>query len=558
MSKKNKNEAPVRTASVGFKTKKGANNEIETNNNIQKKTVSKEAKRTLIITIIGSVLIVAAVASIVATLVAGILSGDEFDYLKENLNSYISLSKEEYTNLTVDHNPVEYSDEMLQREIDALLVKHKRQEPENAGKSYVNVAVSLGDIAYIRYRGYTVDENGRETEVDGECNFNDTALLPLEIGSQTMPGSFEHLLIGKVPSDYEDFAKVKAGEVLENDVIYLSYIAYYPSGAATSAEYERIDLSRTDIDEVYGEGFKAYLVGKEIGTALDSATFKQGAGTAAYSDMRVEFATRCESEPLTIDVTFPNDYTDSNGNGKELRGVTVKYDVYLDSVVVYETPEYDASFVTDTLGFTEEELSEYNGADIVAKHTEYVKAKCLENIAIVNKTLQRELVWDLIKDKGEIIKYPEAELERIYNAYYSEVESYYSTYADTYGYESIDAAAVDYYNLTSGADWQAYITEKAKTSIREDLVLYYIMKKEDFVPTDEEYSKKEDELIQEQLEYYLEAHEDEMSAFEGEEYDEQVELIRNGIKETYAEVFEYAVYKITCLDKLIAKYVTVT
>ncbi len=557
MSKKNNNEAPASKSSVGFKTKKGANNKIETENS-KKKPMSKETKRTLLITIIGSVLIVAAVASIVVTLVMGILSDGSFDYLKENLTGYIRLPREEYSNITVDVNPVEYSDDMLQRKIDKLLVKHKSKEPLNEGKSYVNVEVSLGDIVNnIRYRGYTVDENGRETELDGQCNFFDSRVEPLEIGSLTMPEGFEHALIGKIPSDHEAFNKVKAGGVLEGDVIYLSYIAYYPSGAARSVERERIDLSRTDIDEVYGEGFKAYLVGKEIGTALDSATFKQGAGTAAYSDMRVEFAIRSEGAPLTIELTFPNNYMDSQGGGKELRGVTAKYDVYLDSVVEYETPEYNAEFVTKTLGFTDEELSAYEGADIVAKHKAYLKAQCLEDVRIGNNMLARDMVWEIIKNKGEIIKYPKVEIDRIYNSYYSNIESYFDANFETKGYESIDAAAIDYLGLSFGADWQAHITEIAETKVKEDLILYYIMRNEGFVPTDEEYAKVEGEIIEDELNYYLESHEKEMSAFDDAEYEAQVELIRNEIKVAYSEVLEYAVHKIVCLDKLVEKYVKV-
>lgn len=552
MSKKNNVSAPV-----GFKTKKGANNKTQVITN-QKKTMSKEEKRNLIITVVGSVLIVLIVALIAATVIMSIIGEDKFDYLKENLSKYITVSKDEYSNITVDIDPEVYSDAMLEREIDALLVKHKNKEALDEGKSYVSKPITLGDIAHIRYRGYTVDAEGRETEIEGACNFGDENPLALEIGSKAMILGFEKALIGKIPENYKAFDKLQGGQVREGDVIYLSYIAYYPSGAAKSVENERIDLSRSDLDSVYGEGFSAYFVGKDIQSPLGSATFKKDNGTAAYSDMKIEYATRCESEPLTIDVTFPKGYTNSNGEGQNLRGVAAKFDIYIDKTVEYATPDYNAEFVSNTLGFSNEDLAAYEGADIVAKHTAYLKAQCEKQVEQTNKALVREAVWNKIKGLGTVIKYPEAEYERVYGNYYESVEDYLSANGESKGYKTIDDAAIDYFGLPYGTDWQAYVKGRAEGEIREDLALYYIMKKEGFVPTDEEYAAYQNEIVENEVQIYLSDNEDKFEKFEGAEYDEQVDILRREIREVYQNIIKYMVHKNVCLDKLVeAKYVTV-
>jgi hypothetical protein len=46
-----------------------------------------------------------------------------------------------------------------------LLYKNKAKEASNKGAEVLDVPISVGDTAKIYYRGYTVDEEGREWEV---------------------------------------------------------------------------------------------------------------------------------------------------------------------------------------------------------------------------------------------------------------------------------------------------------------------------------------------------------------------------------------------------------
>ena len=553
MAKNKYNTAPpINTKPTGLKMRNGANKTVEPSPEVKRVRTPEEIKKRngIIITVIAAILIVAIVASVTAVIVAAILKGDSIDYLKDNLTGYIKLSRDDYTGLEIDIPLMEYSDEMVTAEINKLIVKHKSEDALADGTGFVDKPVDLGDEINYRYRIYYVDENGKETEIPGYCNFNDKNLATLVIGSQNRGFlGFEESLIGVVPSDYKEFKKIKAGTVSAGDVIYVSCTAFYPGGAAGSKSYERVDLSRDDVDDVWGEGFRNFIIGEEIGTVIGSKTFPTSDGSIGYSDLKVEFATQCETDALTFDVVFAANHSDGTEIGKTLRDTAARIDVYIDSVVKYDTPEYNAEFITKTLGISEDELSAYDG-DTVAKHKAFVKATVEKNVAKTNEALISEAIWEKISDKGEIKKYPKGEYDRIFGAYSASVENYYNQYAEERGYSSVDAAAIDYLELESGADWQAYLKGVTESEIHKDLVLYYIIRKEGFIPTDKEYDEEYNELLSGYVEYYLEKHADEFEKFEGAEYDEQLKILTDEIKGIYGPTINYNVYKNILLRKM--------
>ena len=553
MANNNNNKAPVNTKPQGFKTRKGASNKAVASPDEKRVRTPEEIKRRngIIITVVAAVLIVAAVAGLCAVIISAIIKGGKVDYLKDDLSKYINISKEDYTGIEIDVPLVEYSDAMLTAEINKLIVKNKSEKAEHDGYGITSAPIALGDVISFIYRVYTVDENGKQTEIPGYCNFNDDNKATLEIGSQN--GwflGFEESLLGVVPQDNDNFKKINAGTVTADDVIYLSYTAYYPTGAATSASYERIDLSRDDIDSTYGEGFKNFMFGSQIGEKLDVATFKTADGSIGYSDMKIEFATKCEKNCLTYDVTFPADHNDGTEEGIALRGVKAKIDIYIDSAVKYKTPEYNSEFITGTLGVSEDALSSYSGEDTVAKHKEYLKASILKDVERTNEMLISEAIWKVISAKGEVIKYPEDKYNELYNAYNANVESYYNQYAESQGFPSIDSAAISYFGLSSGADWQAHIKGLVEKKVKEDLILYYIIRKEGFLPTDAEYEAEYNLLLSEYVDYYLGVHADEFKNFEGAEYDEQLKILTDEIKGVYGTQIDYDVYINTLLRKM--------
>ena len=564
MAKKNTNQAPVSAKPQGFKTRNGANNKTVPLVDQKKPKSPEEIKKRngIIITVVAAILIVAAVAGVCAIIISAILKGDSVDYLKDDLSAYIKVSKDEYTGMEINIPLKEYSDAMLTAEINKLIVKNKSKDAEGNGVGITNKPVALGDNVSFRYRIYTVDENGKQTEIPYYCNFNDSTNKSLVIGSQSFYFlGFEEALIGVVPSDYDSFRKIKTGSVSTGDVIYLSYTAFYPNGAASSKSYERIDLSRDDVDATYGEGFKNYMIASPIGEVLSAATFKTENGSIGYADMKVEFATQCEASCLTLDVTFPADHADkySVDGGKSLRGVDAKIDVYLDSAVKYQTPEYNAEFITGKLGMTEAELASYEGDDLVAKHKSYLKSKLLKGIEQTNETLIHAAIWTELSGKGEMIKYPTAEVDKYIDALYSAVESFYNEEGEARGYPSIDSAAIAYFELDSGADWEAYMNSLAEEQVKTEILLYYIIRKEGWLPNSSEYDAVYKELFDKKVDSYLEKLADQFATFEGAEYDEQVRILKDEVERVFGAELKYATYQTILLRHMASdsKYVTI-
>ncbi len=406
------------------------------------------------------------------------------NYTEDDLDKYISVSESDYRGFLSSPDFRAPTDAEIERQIMNLLFKNKDAKPQYNGGNVTTIPISVGDTAYIYYRGYTVDENGTQKDIDGASNFS-SSIYPLEIGSLSFIEGFEESLIGKIPADYERFERKDSGTVDEGDVIYLTYSALYPDGSSVSESEKRIDLSLPGTDAAYGEGFAEFFVGKEIATKTYTATFKHTAGDAVYYDMKIGFATSCEGSPLTVDARFPEDYREQS-----LRGVNAKFDVYIRYSNVYNVPEYNDAFITDKLKFTEEELSEYEGSSLTERHR-----------ASIEYSLTEEAFWDYIAEKVTVKKLPKKDVTRVYEEYYYEIISLYDTYYSA-SFSSVAEFAAQYYQLPAGTDWLDYITERAEEIIIEKLTFYYITRKEGFLPTGEEYERLYEECVSEYLEYY--------------------------------------------------------
>ena len=344
--KQTKNNAAPRkkVAMVGYKkTEKPS---------ASKETKRKANKKTVITALVCSALVVAITVGILISL----FSGGGFDYMKSDLGEYILLSEADYKDYTLNINFDTVTDADVERKIMNLLYKNRAKEASNKGAEVTDVPVSVGDTVKIYYRGYTVDENGRENEVAGTSNMTGE-YHSLDIGSLSTVIGFEEGLIGAVPAEHlfsPSKNLIREGGVLPGDVIYLSYTVMYPDGRSAKKTGERIDLRDPNLNEYYGEGFREYfdlsniIIGSEI---LETKTFSYEDGDAVYFDMTVHSAIRCAAEPLMIEAQFPAHYSE-----KSLRGKKVYFDVYFKSSVVYETPEYDETFIKETLKVTEEQL----------------------------------------------------------------------------------------------------------------------------------------------------------------------------------------------------------
>ena len=424
------------------------------------KKESKKVNKTKIF--IVSAIATLLVGAIILGIVFSLMGTSPVNYLSDDLSKYLTISESDYKNYTVELVFDEVDDSTVERKIMKLLYDNRSEDAVDDGETKISIPISVGDLAYIYYRGYTVDEDGNQVDIANTSNFLDTDPGELEIGSGSFIPGFESGLIGAIPEEHQ-FEIFKSGNTAAGDVLYVTYKVTFPDGSSATKSSERIDLSKTDIDSKYGEGFKAYLEGGlTIGTKLESKTFNDpdGKGTIVYMDMKIDAATRCEDRAVTVDTRFPASYHEESLRGKE-----VKFDVYIVNTVVYETPEYDETFITETLGIKAEDLEKYEGADIVEKH----RAKLLEEAKEENesnrKSIIEEAMWKQYNEKVKVKKLPEREVEDAYRERLYELQYL----AQNYGYSDLGQFIIAYYGLGSNADWQAYIVAEVQNVIKEKL-----------------------------------------------------------------------------------------
>jgi len=494
---------------------------------------------------------------LVVTLTVGlvmVLLKDDFDYMTSDLSDYIKLSEKDYKELTVELSIYETTEEDVYRKIMNLRYKNRSKEPEEKGAEKYMVPIDVGHKVGVYYRGYTVDDKGNEIEIEGGSNLLGD-IYYLEIGSLSFINGFEEALIGAIPWNYQfnpESDIVKEGKVLSGDVIFLSYTAVYPDGTTASKSGERIDLSANNLDEKYGEGFAEYFTadgGKTMGYKLSGTPqFNYGEGKVTYRDMTVVGAMRCDTAPLTIDVSFPFDYYE-----KSLRGQSAKFDVYMKSSVIYNAPEYNESFITETLKITAESLASYAGDNIVEKHLASLREEVKKEYEEMRQGLIEEAMWAALNEKTKVKKLPESKVNEIFSQSYGELVTQYQTYYSSY-YASIDDFALAYYQLPYGTDWVAYLTAEAESLIKEKIIFYYIMREENLIPPSDVFETMYNDTVKEYHDYYIESvYDAELDSLKtDEEREARKEEIKEEMLEYYGtEYFKEAVYYEYALEKIV-------
>lgn len=458
----------------------------------------------------------------------------EFSYLESDLSDYVSVSASDYKNFTVTLPDLSVKDSDIERKIMGLLAENRISEALNSGTKMYRVPVTVADDVYIYYRGYTVDENGVETDVENSSNFLGKE-HKLTIGSLSFAEGFEEGLIGAIPWDHHfdpEHERLTEGEIKKDDVIYVSYTAFLPDGTSIYNNNERIDLKRADTDSRYGVGFTSFLLGEEveIGKKVASKTFEYGEGSVVYSDLKVNYSLRCKNEPLTIDARFPYDYAESS-----LRGLPVKFDVYFSGAVIYDTPEYDESFITDTLKLNEEKLSEYEGESIVEKHRDYLKKEVESEKNTLREFLIEEKMWEHLSAVSVIKDLPRDQVEEIYAVEYKQIESEYNMYFSSY-YDSLEEYA---YNMYGYKNLKKDLLAEAEKTVSEKVIFYYIIREENLLPTEEEFDSLYESLVTKHLNYYLEEiYDDELASLKTEaEKEKRMAEIKEEMMDYYGEEY---------------------
>ena len=431
------------------------------------------------------------------------------DYLKDNLGAYVEIKDEYYKDYDLNINIRKPTEELdLQHEIMKLLRSNKTGSILHEGAYQTKRELGIGDVAYIYYVGYELDENGNRTELAGATNFSDSSPQQLKIGSGSslFGKGFELGLIGKTPMQTE-FKVYDYGNVQEGDIVYATVTYVTESGLVYDGAKIRINLNDDDVEEKWGEEIFELLGETQIGLVNSEVNHLRKAVSGekiAYTEITVDYVTRCEiGNAITVKTEFPHDYSEES-----FRNKTVYFDVYLIRFLDYESPTFDDfndSFVIDTLGVKEEELASYDGESVTEKYKSYKMAELLSDYEEDSLLLAEEALWKRLNEKIKVKKYPAVEYERIYEDYvYSYKLGFISANEEGEGYTDLNEYIRATMGLDEGEDWSEALQKRVMNEIKEKLIFYSIMRREKLVPTGDELDRVYREELEADFEYYYE------------------------------------------------------
>jgi len=487
------------------------------------------------------------------------------DLTSSDISEFLSFPEEKYKNFDLSlniakprkKNPDGSGVSDVEAQILNLLAS--RRTLTGDGKAVENGVIGAGDAAYIWYRGYLIDEvSGEKVIVDGMCNFSSSTPSQLVIGSgQFVPG-FEADLVGTDLSGFARFEKIEEGSLsaiadVADAVIYVSY-KRLADGADTektaTASYLRIDLSDPELDSLYGEGFEniisEYVIkeSNSFDAVIDGVTYN-------YTDFVINFATICEKTETNGDmpINVVECYFPYNYGHETLSNQTAYFEVYVHSMIDYTVPEADDEFVRaliteDILGITEAELTEYEGDTLYECLESFIDHILTENYNNSLKSLVESEIWNYYLKTATVTKYPEGNVNVIYKQYLDDVKYqyeqnggyYYHEYFGVIKCDSLDEYAQLYLGLSSEADWRKSLKSMAESLVKERLILYYIMGKENLFPEEAELTEKIDALKKEHLDEYIKEYLEHIDKTESDYTPEEFEKFS---EERAKELFAY-------------------
>lgn len=491
-------------------------------------------KKRIIITATAVVLLLAITAGLLIFLLR---DRDGFDYTRSDISKNITLGAEAYKGYSLEVMTDRVTSSSVDAEIEKLLYLSRSSTPENYGGEVTAEPVTLGDKVYIYYTVCLEGEDGREVISSPSALLNASdygvgshCFLPIDNIDRSSEWStvyaegFDKALLGAVPAEHKlgEGETLTSGRVAEGDVIVFSYT---DGGVKHS-----FMTSLSECDAIYGEGMRAFLSGADIGAATARLETSASGESLIYNNIRIEYAIRSEHSPLTCEIYFPMHYADP-----ALRGRTATVKLYFRGSVVYNVPEYNEGFITETLGIGEDKLSAYAGEDAVARHRAMLLSECEAEAELIRERLVEEAVWDELVRRTAVTELPREALEDAYNNIYSGI---YLVYANVYStlFDTPEKFAAWYYGLESTASVASHVMRLAEREVTEKLIFYYIARAEGHLPEGEEFRTAYDAAVDEELAFYTEGSlKAELDALEGEAREKRLSELRLEMLDSYGE-----------------------
>ncbi len=496
----------------------------------------------------------------------------DFDYFAADLTEYIEIPEYLYRNLHIDVELDKVTDAEIEDALGNVLCANRTGD----GTTSKTGTVGYGDTVYVWYRGYLKDEaTGEETDLYGTSNYGDSEPAEITVGAGGYVSGFERALVGASYEGKTGLVKRSAGSAIqEGDTVTVVWSGTkqledntYKGYSSQVIRFEYTEDNRAAIEAEFGlpaeyrDGTISFfdLIGDvNVGEYYDGdAEFRYQVSdeeerTVWYYALYVQSATVNETEENRLAVAeayFPINYGNETFNGK-----TVYFDFYIDNFysyfMDYDAPALDETLIRETLGITDEELSAYEGDDVVLRYRNMVKAQL--EAAQDLETATFNSLWKLWNAGVNVLKYPDGEIDSFIAEYRDDLDDAIANAADQYSmtteqfltnYGSEEKFARAYYSSMGDDDTvESYIEKQATDAAKEKLILYALAKLTDNVPDDEEWDAAYNGIVESYLTYYL-SDTSEENDYRRENFDTEEEFLeakeelRGKIVDYYGEAF---------------------
>ena len=179
-------------------------------------------------------------------------------------------------------------------------------------------------------------------------------------------------------------------------------------------------------------------------------------------------------DTVTLDIAFPDPYTVNPA----LAGKPVRFEVKINKVLTYTMPEYNDEFVKT-----------YYGYDTVAAFETALRASVQEQYDANERYYAMSEVWTKVMEGTQVLQYPEAEYQEVYDANLAP----YTTAAS-----NASMTLSTYLELSAGiteSELYAQLEEVAKGTVKEEMIFWYIVEQENVTLSDDEYKKNAEEMV---------------------------------------------------------------
>lgn len=198
------------------------------------------------------------------------------------------------------------------------------------------------------------------------------------------------------------------------------------------------------------------------GTATNT-TLTAASNTGYIPGFAEAFIGQMPGVEFSFDVTFPESYDNAELAGQEVTFVCTVHAILGDELIV---PELTDEFVVENFGYNNVEEFRIAYRSTVQEQKKYN----------VESNMYTDL-WLQVVENSEILAYPEEEVNRLYGQQRVMYEQYAAQFGTDY-----DTFLSSYLNVTD-----ADLLEESRTYVREDLVMYQLVKDLGIELSDEEY-----------------------------------------------------------------------